>query len=92
MRLLEPMTDRLEAGMLVALGDRDAAIGLLRRALSSFEDMGIAVEAATAREHLAALVDESERRSLLESALETYEATGARRRAQRVRGPFRGRD
>jgi len=90
MQMMGPATDRFEAALRVVRGDREAAVGLLRRALEGFVAMDMAVEAATTREQLAALTAEPERRSLLDAALETYEAVGARRRADRARAVGEG--
>ena len=76
--------DRAEGALEVATGDRQRGVALLRSAVEGFERTEMPFEAAKARELLAqAQVTDS--RELLEQALETYEALGARPHADRVR-------
>ena len=68
---------------MLAQGDRDAGLGLLRRALEKFERIPVVFEAAMTRETLAAaLPDERER--FLRAALATYEGLRAEPSVLRV--------
>jgi DNA-binding SARP family transcriptional activator len=85
--LLAPACDRAE-GLAHAQAGRPAqAVGALRRALARFERLGVPLEAARTREHLAALESPTAARPLLEAAVSAYErlACAPRRRAAQAR-------
>jgi predicted ATPase/class 3 adenylate cyclase len=77
--------DRAEGLLAARAGDRIRAIALLRGAAGAFEALKVPFEAARTKEALAGLVDDEEARGLLNGAVETFEALGARPHAERVR-------
>ena len=85
MALLRPVAERAEGRMGCALGNIEAGLEQLRLALEGFESMSVPFEAARTKEALADVVAGAGGRRLLEEALATYEALGARPHAERVR-------
>jgi tetratricopeptide (TPR) repeat protein len=80
---LDALIDRAAGRSMLAQGDREAGLGLLRRALAKFERIPVVFEAAMTRETLAAaLPDERER--FLRAALATYEGLRAEPSVLRV--------
>jgi tetratricopeptide (TPR) repeat protein len=82
--------DRAAGRSLVAAGQVDEGVVVLRRALATFDRIPVVFEAARTREALAEAVPD-EREALLGDALATYERLGATPHAERVRVAQGGR-
>ncbi|GIH08002.1 hypothetical protein Rhe02_60690 [Rhizocola hellebori] len=78
-----PFCDRAEALALAAQGDVADAVGLLTGAVEGFDRLGLPLQAARSREHLARLVP-GRAAELLRSALDTYTRLGAKTDAARA--------
>jgi DNA-binding SARP family transcriptional activator len=83
--LIAPASDRAEGMVHAATGDSGAAEDLFRRALRSFERMGVAFEAALTKEQLATVTPVENAVQLRKEALAVYERLGAEPHAERVR-------
>jgi DNA-binding SARP family transcriptional activator/tetratricopeptide (TPR) repeat protein len=83
--LIGPASDRAEGMVRAASGERDTAEDLFRRALSSFERMGVAFEAALTKEQLATVTSVDDAVRLRKEALAVYERLGAEPHAERMR-------